>query len=187
MTWANTGILAYGLNGSEYLLNPDTQGSGQLLPDRLLCVAGQPGLPDYYLTPDGTTIIATVLQSVPIGQRPPACGATPAGSRPAPSARPPTSPVPPTLEGFSVTTGRARSIIGASLPDGMTLNGTIYWTNSSGSVLVVEGTTGTSRSSQQVEAILSGGRLFPIPGASGGTNIAVPGALNRPTIVQMTF
>src|SRR5262249_52090927 len=123
------------------------------------------------LTPDGTTIIAPVRRSVPIGQRPPPCQIPP-GPLPTPGVS-----GPPALEEFSVTTGQATSIIDTRQPDGITLNGTIYWTNSSGSVLVVEGTTGSFQRMHELEGIFSGGRFFPLPGFEG----------SPPLVVQMEF
>jgi hypothetical protein len=178
LTWSSTELLGYGWVNpfSEYLLNTNIP-AGRLLPDsrRVLCLEGSVsgfGGAEYngYLTPDGTTVIAPVRQSVPVGQDPPSCQ-TP-GPFPTPSGGP------AALEGFSVKTGQATSIIYTSLPHGITLDSTIWWSNSSGSVLVLEGHTGTVKNARQVEGVFSGGVFFPIPGTSGATSATqslVPG------------
>jgi WD40 repeat protein len=170
LTWSSTGMLAYGSNAVLYLLNTNAP-AGQLMADsrEAFCQPSGEGFGEYpgyptaqifydgYLTPDGTTIIAPLNGSVPIGQ-----GLT---------CRLPLPPLPksstgPTLEEFSVTTGRATRIIDATLPDGIKLDSTIYWTNSSGSVLVVEGNTGSSTQPVKVEGVLSGDEFTPLPGAT---------------------
>jgi hypothetical protein len=186
LSWSSTGMLAYGWNASVYLLNTNNPAS-QLLPGsrRVLCLAASvSGVSEAgysgHVTGDGTTIIAPVRQSVPIGQTPPPCN-QPSGPLPTPNSGP------PALEEFSVTTGRATSVIYTSLADGITLDSTIYWSNSSGSVLVMEDTTRQGRNLRQVVGIFSGGSFLPIPGASGGWILGIPPRASPPTIVQMAF
>jgi hypothetical protein len=176
LSWSSTGMLAYSWNtNSVYLLNTNTR-AGLLLPDSrpVLClpwsVSGATrALYAGYLTPDGTTIIAPVGPSVPVGQDPPSCR-TPSGPQPTAGAGP------PALEGFSLRTGQAISIISTRLPHGITLDSTIWWTNSSGRVLVMEGVTGDL---MEVEGVFSGGEFFSIPGTSGGVfDPATPGPFN---------
>jgi hypothetical protein len=155
LTWSTTGILGYTWNNSAYYLLNTNGPAGQLLPDsrQVLClpvsVSGpSPAIFNDYPTPDGTTIIAPVQHSVPIGQRPPSCQTSPA---PLPT---PGAGGRPALEEFSTVTGEATGIIDTVAP--------IWWSNSSGSVLAVDGSWVAGNSGA---GILSGGKFFSFPGA----------------------
>jgi hypothetical protein len=119
-----------------------------------------------YLTPDGTKIIAPVVPPIPVGQTPPSCGGPPDNAL-IMSPTPP-EPLPPreVLEEFSATTGHPVSIIGASQPQGAVAASNVYWSNPSGSMLVVLGKLRHSLKSPWVLGILSRSTFTPIPGSS---------------------
>jgi hypothetical protein len=194
LSWSRAGILAFGWGGSgeavlqnghtvlqngrlkldksqetppgEYLLNTNTPGGSLLADSRDASCVPQP-LPtgDYrglgsggYLTPDGATIISVVPQPIPIGQRPPSCSHMPGGGPP---------PTMPELEEFSATTGQATRVLYTSRSHGA-LAGDVYWSNASGSVLIVEGKLTAGPESVMgpwVFGILRGSTFTPIPGA----------------------
>jgi len=173
VSWSRTGTLAFawagtlsGIAGAAYLLNTNRAG-GSLLADsrRAFCsvLVRQPdnaydGTDGAFLTPDGTTFISGVPQPIPVGQRPPAC--TSRGLL----------PTRPELEEFSVSTGRATSVLYASTSHSRNAaSGPVYWSNPSGSVLVVYAQT---RGSQGTYGILTGSTFTPIPGASQLTDPA---------------
>jgi hypothetical protein len=172
VSWSRTGTLAFGWVGTisgnaggVYLLNTNRAG-GSLLADsrEAFCPAPvrQPDSTDdgtnaAFLTPDGTTFISGVPQPIPVGQRPPAC--TSRGLL----------PTMPGLEEFSVSTGRATSVLYASAsPSHRVVDPVInvYWSNPSGSVLVVYAQTQPKFPSQGTYGILTGSTFTPIPGAS---------------------
>lgn len=194
LSWSGTGILAFGWNGGysrvilvhgrpkpegrywpggEYLLNTNTAGGSLLADSRdALCLAHSAPSSAYlgatydgYLTPDGTKIITPVLQPVPVGQTPPSCNGAPQPSvaQPTPG---PTAPPTVELEEFSATTGQALSVIYTSQSHGAQAASDVFWSNPSGSVLVVEGRAAHSPASQWVFGIMSGSTFTPIPGSS---------------------
>jgi hypothetical protein len=169
LSWSRTGILAFGWNGSVespggvYLLNTNIRGGSLLADSRDAFCLMQP-LPTAtyggisgtaYLTPDGTTIISPVPRPIPIGQRPPSC-TSPSGGLPLTM---------PEFEEFSAATGRATSILYTSRSHGAEA-GDVYWSNASGSVLVVQGKLRPGLKSPRVFGILSGSTFTPIPGSS---------------------
>lgn len=176
LSWSRTGILAFDWSGSaggEYLLNTNTAG-GNLLADsrNALCLARWAPSSVYlfstydgYLTPDGTTIIAPVAKPIPLGQIPPSCSgpSQPSVAQPTPG---PTPPVTAELEEFSATTGQAVGILYASQSHGANADSPVYWSNPSGSVVVVEGKAAHGSGSQWDFGILSGSTFTPIPGSS---------------------
>jgi hypothetical protein len=106
-----------------------------------------------------------VLHPIPVGQTPPSCSGPPQPS----VAQPTPGPTPPAtveLEEFSATTGQAVSVIYASQLHGAQADSDVYWSNPSGSVLVVEGKAAGSSRAQWVFGILSGSTFTPIPGSS---------------------
>jgi hypothetical protein len=204
LSWSSTGTLAFGWEGSysqtvivsgrpkpggryfppgEYLLNTETPGGSLLADSRdALCLAHSAPSASYngatydgYLTPDGTKIITPVLHAVPVGQTPPSCtgAAQPSAAQPTPGVSPPATAE---LEEFSATTGQAVSIIYASQSHGAQADSDVYWSNPSGSVLVVEGKAAHSSTSQWDFGALSASTFTPIPGA-----------LNPPLIPQIAF
>jgi hypothetical protein len=204
LSWSSTGILAFGWGGSggvviqnghrkldkslespggEYLLNTNTAGGSLLADSRdALCLAHSAPSSSYvgstydgYLTPDGTKIITPVLRPVPVGQTPPSCsGASQPGvAQPTPGLTPPPTAE---LEEFSATTGQAVSVIYTSQSHGAAADSDVYWSNPSGSVLVVRGKLRPGPKSPWVFGVLSGGKFTPIPGAS-----------NPPLIPQLAF
>jgi hypothetical protein len=70
----------------------------------------------------------------------------------------------PELEEFSASTGQATSVLYASHSHDAVSD--VYWSNPSGSVLVVYAQTGPKLSSRGVFGILTGSSFTPIPGAS---------------------
>ena len=175
-SWSRTGILAFDWSGSaggEYLLNTNTAG-GNLLADsrNALCLARWAPSSVYlfstydgYLTPDGTTIIAPVAKPIPLGQIPPSCSgpSQPSVAQPTPG---PTPPATAELEEFSATTGQAVGILYASQSHGANADSPVYWSNPSGSVVVVEGKAAHGSRSQWDFGVLSGSTFTPIPGSS---------------------
>jgi hypothetical protein len=180
LSWSRTGILAFGWNGSpglvvqhghvkrnknlessagEYLLNTNSTGGGLLADSRdAFCMPGFNVAYFGYLTPDGTKIIAPVPEHIEIGQRPPAC------TQAFPSAG--AQPTRPELEEFSATTGRAIRDITTSRSPGAVRGSDVFWSNSSGSVLVVQAVSGRGLKTHGVFGVLSGGEFTPIPRAS---------------------
>jgi hypothetical protein len=169
VSWSRAGTLAFawvgwppsGISGAAYLLNTN-QAGGSLLADsrRAFCAVTvrQPdnaynyGPDGAFLTPDGTTFITGVPQPIPVGQRPPACR-----SRGLVITR-------PELEEFSVRTGRATSVLYASTNHShFAAVSPVYWSNPSGSVLVVYAQT---RGFHGTYGILTGSTFTPIPGAA---------------------
>jgi hypothetical protein len=170
VSWSRTGTLAFGwigtisgTAGAAYLLNTNRAGGSLLADSRKAFCPVQPRVPDNiigmgtnaaFLTPDGKTFISGVAQPIPVGERPPAC--TSRGLL----------PTMPELEEFSVSTGRATSVLYASAsPSHRVINpvGEVYWSNPSGSVLVV---APARRTWQGTYGILTGSTFTPIPRAS---------------------
>jgi len=169
LSWSRTGTLAFGWVGSipgntagVYLLNTNSAGGSLLVhsrdvfcPPESLPTGSYIGSNTAYLTPDGTTIISTVPNPIPIGQRPPACTQTSLPRR----------ATMPELEEFSVRTGQATSVLYASGSHGAAASD-VYWSNPSGSVLVVESKLKPGVTSPTAFGILSGSTFTPIPGSS---------------------
>jgi hypothetical protein len=171
LSWSSTGTLAIGWIGSipgntagVYLLNTNGPG-GSLLADsqkafcpvpvqlgRSISVSGYTGTNTAFLTADGTTFISSVPQPIPAGQRPPTCT-----SRGLP-------PTKPELEEFSVSTGQATSVLYPSHSHDAVSD--VYWSNASGSVLVVEASLKSGLNPPRVFGILTGSTFTPIPGSS---------------------
>jgi len=171
LSWSQTGALDFdwvgttaGSTAGVYLLNTNGAG-GSLLADgrKVFCPVpvqlrepltngSYTGTDTAFLTPDGTTLISSVPQPIPVGQRPPACGSR--GLR----------ATMPELEEFSASTGQATSVLYASHSDNAVSD--VYWSNASGSVLVVFAQTGSSFPSRGVFGILTASTFTPIPGAS---------------------
>jgi hypothetical protein len=172
LSWSSTGSLAIGWIGSipgntagVYLLNTNHAG-GSLLADskKAFCpVPVQPppsisastyaGTNTAFLTPDGQTLISGVPQPIPVGQRPPGCTSRAL------------KPTQPELEEFSVSTGQATSVLYPSHAHDAVSD--VYWSNASGSVLVVEATLKSSGPNPPaVFGILTGSTFTPIRGAS---------------------
>jgi hypothetical protein len=204
LSWSSTGILAFGWEGSysrtvivngrpkpegrysppgEYLLNTEAPGGSLLADSRAaLCLAHSAPSASYngatyngYLTPDGTKIVVPVLHPVPVGQTPPSCSgaAQPGTAQPTPGVTPPATVE---LEEFSATTGQAVSIVYASRSHGAQPDSDVYWSNPSGSVLVVEGKAARGSTSQWYFGALSASTFTPIPGS-----------LAPPLIPQLAF
>jgi len=171
LSWSRSGSLDFSWPGSTpgstagtYLLNTNSAG-GSLLADsrEVFCpVLAWPQRlsPGYYygrniafLTPDGATLISIVPQPIPVGQRPPACNSR--GLRPTMQE----------LEEFSVSTGQATSVLYPSHSHDA-VNTDVYWSNPSGSVLVVYATTRSKIPERGVFGILTGSTFTPIPGSS---------------------
>jgi hypothetical protein len=165
LSWSDTGILDFASAGTVYLLNTNSTGGSLLAHSQMaLCLGPKAaGLESYtgYLTPDGTKIIAPVQQIVPIGQRLPCNGG------PAPTPGPPAA-----LEEFSATTAQAAGISGTRLSDGTVIWGSIYWSNSSGSVLIVNSKHGADPQQPFTTGVLSNGQFTPIPGTAGNWFLA---------------
>jgi hypothetical protein len=173
LSWSSTGSLDFGWIGSipgntagVYLLNTNDAG-GSLLADsrEVFCPVpvrlSQPvsptsftGTNTAFLTPDGATLISGVPQPIPVGQRPPACRTSSPGLR----------PTMPELEEFSVGTGQATSVLYASHSHDAV--GDVYWSNPSGSVLVVSATTQSKFPQRGVFGILTGSTFTAIPESS---------------------
>jgi hypothetical protein len=179
LSWSRTGTLAFGWIGSipgntlgVYLLNTNGAGGNLLADSRKVFCPVQPtrsvplvftGTNTAFLTPDGTTVISGVPQPIPVGQRPPAC--------PTSRALPPTRPE---LEEFSVSTGQATSVLYASGSHGGAMSD-VFWSNPSGSALVVERELKLTLNAPWVFGILTGSTFTPIPGASS------------PPVVELAF
>lgn len=182
LSWSRTGSLAFGWIGSipgntagVYLLNTNGAG-GSLLGDsrevfcpvqtRLsqpLSITSYIGTNTAFLTPDGGTLISSVPQPIPVRQRPPACRKSSPGL----------APTMPELEEFSVSTGQATGVLYASHSHDAVSD--VYWSNPSGSVLVVYATTRPKFPSRGVFGILTGSTFTQIPGSS------------NPPLVQLAF
>jgi hypothetical protein len=171
LSWSSTGTLAFGWIGSipgntlgVYLLNTNGAGGGLLADSqeafcpvavkqgRTISINSDVGSDTAFLTPDGSTFISSVPQPIPVGQRPPSC--TSRGLAPAM----------PELEEFSVSTGQATSVLYASHAHDAV--GAVYWSNPSGSVLVVFAQTRPGLVSQGDFGILAGNTFTRIPGSS---------------------
>jgi len=165
LSWSDTGILDFASGGTVYLLNTSSTGGSLLAQSQeALCLGPMAAdIESYtgYLTPDGTRIIAPVPQIVPIGQRL-SCPGGPAASRGLPAA----------LEQFSATTGQAAGIIGTRLPNGTEIWGSIYWSNSSGSILIVNSKPSASPRQPFTAGVLSKGQFTVIPGTTGAAFLA---------------
>jgi hypothetical protein len=177
LSWSRDGTLAFGWAGSagappgEYLLNTNNSGGSLLADSRdALCVPQPPLTWDYrglpgagYLTPDGATIISIVPRPIPIGQRPPSCSQMPADlQRTTPKGLRPTRPE---LEEFSVKTGKATRVLYTSRSRGGRAT-EVYWSNNSGSVLVIEGKLTPGVEGTWIFGILRGSTFTPIPGSA---------------------
>ena len=179
LSWSSTGTLAFGWEGTggspsgEYLLNTNTPGGSLLADSRdALCLAQSApssllSSSAYYgyLTIDGTKIVTPVARPIPVGQALPSCNATaqPGGAVPSPQAIPPATAA---LEEFSAATGQAVSIIDTSRSHGAEADTDVFWSNPSGSVLVVLGSIRSDPKAPRVVGVLSGGEFTPFPGAS---------------------
>jgi hypothetical protein len=177
LSWSGNGTLAFGWDGSsptgEYLLNTDRPGDNLLADSRdALCLEHSAPSSAYiganyygYLTPDGKNIISAVLRAIPVGQTLPSCSqpAQPSVAQPTPG---PTPPASVEIEEFSAATGTAVRVINTSRSHGALANSDVYWSNASGSVLVVEGKTGHGVRSQWVFGVLIGGTFVPLPRSS---------------------
>ncbi len=193
LSWSRHGILAFGWNGSpglivrhgqitrdknlespygEYLLNTNGPGGGLLADSRQpLCPPSQAfplGYPGY-LTPDGTKIIMPLAHPVKPGQRPNTFSQvpwTPGHSR-----------VFPQLEEFSATTGKAIGVIYTS-PSPITYTSRnplvggygVFWSNASGSVLVLDSPVRPGQRAPDTFGVVSGTTFTPIPGAPSPVN-----------------
>jgi hypothetical protein len=172
LSWSRTGSLDFSWVGSTpgstagvYLLNTNGPGGSLLadsrevfcpVPTRLpqrVSFTSYLGTDTAFLTPDGATLISSVPQPIPVGQRPPACRSR--GLR----------PTMPELEEFSVSTGQATSVLYPSHTHDA-VNDEPYWSNPSGSVLVVYATTRPKFPQRGVLGILTGSTFTPIPGSS---------------------
>jgi hypothetical protein len=205
LSWSSTGILAFGWGGSsgyvfqnghrkrdknlkspggEYLLNTNMAGGSLLADSRdALCLAQSAPSSAYagsaydgYLTPDGTKIITPVAQPIPVGETPPSCNEAPQPSVAQPTPVGPGVPAAAALEEFSATTGQAVSVIDTSRSHGAGADSEIFWSNPSGSVLIVRGKLRPGPKSPWVFGVLSGGEFIPIPGAT-----------SPPLILQVAF
>jgi hypothetical protein len=172
LSWSRTGSVDFSWVGSTpgstagvYLLNTNGPGGNLLadsrevfcpVPTRLpqrVSYTSYLGTNTAFLTPDGATLISSVPQPIPVGQRPPACRSR--GLR----------PTTPELEEFSVSTGQATSVLYPShVHDAV--NSDVYWSNPSGSVLVVYATTSPKFPQRGVFGILTGSTFTPIAGSS---------------------
>jgi len=184
LSWSRTGIVAFGWNGSagivvrhgrptrdkhlksaygEYLLDTNGPGGGLLADSRQPVCSGSNAIFGYqgHLTPDGKAIIMPLAEPVAPGQRPQSCSsASPVGG----------SAVLPVLEEFSATTGRAIGVVyTSSTPVGglvpVVTGYSVFWSNSSGSVLVVDVPRQAGGRAVETLGVLSGGGFVPIPGA----------------------
>jgi hypothetical protein len=189
LSWSHTGSLAFGWAGwagsipgstaGVYVLNTNRAG-GSLLSDSLkvFCPVHPQqtnpltyiGTNTAFLTPDGTTIISPVPQPIPVGQRPPACANT-RGLR----------ATMPELEEFSASTGQATSVLYASHWHGAE-ESEVYWSNPSGSVLVVQ-----AAARPEVNGVYG---LYPSTGGFGiligSTFTPIKGA-SSPPVAQIAF
>jgi hypothetical protein len=178
LSWSRAGSLDFSWPGSTpgstagtYLLNTNGAGGSLLADSREVFCPVLPRWPQWprlsiseirpgwnlginiaFLTPDGATLISGVPQPIPVGQRPPACRSR--GLRP-------TMPV---FEEFSVSTGQATSVLYPSYSHHAVSD--VYWSNPSGSVLVVYATTRSKIPERGVFGILTGSTFTPIPGSS---------------------
>jgi len=176
LSWSSTGTLAFGWYSSapmgEYLLDTNSPGGSLLAHSRAaLCLEHSAPSSAYigadyygYLTSDGTKIISPVLRAITVGQTVPSCNEPqqPGTSQPTPG---PTPPATVELEEFSARTGQAVRVIYTSQAYGALADSDVYWSNASGSVLVLEGTT-AHPSRQWAFGVLSGGTFTPLPGYS---------------------
>jgi hypothetical protein len=175
LSWSRTGSLDFswpsstpGSTAGTYLLNTNGAGGSLLADSREVFCPVLPRLSPTsiylpptsaynattaFLTPDGATLISGVPQPIPVGQRPPACNSR--GLR----------PTMPELEEFSVSTGQATSVLYPSHSHDA-VNTDVYWSNPSGSVLVVYATTRSKIPERGVFGILTGSTFTPIPGSS---------------------
>jgi hypothetical protein len=187
LSWSRTGTLAFGWIGSipgntigVYLLNTNGAGGNLLADSREAFCPVQPprqlppsyiGTDTAFLTPDGTTIISRVPQPIPVGQRPAACSTSSPGLR----------PTMPELEEFSVSTGQATSVLYASHSHGTEMSD-VYWSNPSGSVLVVE-----AQDRPEIKGVYG---LYPSPGVfgilTGSTFTPIRGS-SSPPVEQLAF
>jgi hypothetical protein len=176
LSWSRTGSLDFSWPGSTpgstagtYLLNTNGAG-GNLLADsrEVFCpvlprwpqqlperpsITSAYNLTTAFLTPDGATLISGVPQPIPVGQRPPACGSRSLRA------------TMPELEEFSVSTGQATSVLYPSHSHHAVISD-VYWSNPSGSVLVVYAITRSEIPERAVFGILTGSTFTPIPGSS---------------------
>ncbi len=188
LSWARSGILAFDWNGTyraiprhnryrivqesapgTWLLNTAATSRGLLTDSRLAVCTPETTSVTFgysgYLTPDGTKIIVPVTEPVKPGQHLRAC----VGSQESE----PSSLTPPKLEEFSATTGKAISVIYTSDSRSSVPNYDVFWSNASGSVLVLDGPAGPGRAgpakpgprSKSVFGVLRGTTFTPIPGA----------------------
>ena len=184
LSWSRGGTLAFNWDGSqelaiqhgrptqdknrgspagEYLLNTNATGGALLAHSRMpLCLPTQnlAGVVIFYfgyITPDGTKIIAPLARPIKPGQRPPACHETP-----------PTTgqgQVSTKLEEFSAATGRAIRVVYRSPSPTSIATFDVFWSNASGSVLVLDAPAKPGFHSPGVLGVLSGGKFTPIPTA----------------------
>jgi hypothetical protein len=165
MSWSRAGMLAFNWAGSSppgaYLLDTNATGGALLAHSKLpLCLPPQSlsGMVISYfgfVTPDGTKIIAPLTKPIKAGQRPPACKQK--------SPPPGTGQVSTKLEEFSAATGRAIGVVYKSPSPASTASYVVFWSNASGSVLVLDAPTKPGRNSPGVLGVLSGRKFTPIP------------------------
>lgn len=137
MSWSRSGMLAVNDNNSVRLLNPATSGGGSLLEHSRL-VARMPDPSEAMLTPDGRRIVAAENKEHYRGYPPRVTSVDSA------------------VYEFSTATGKVISV--RDKHHSRTSYLSVYWTNPSGSVLVV-GTTGSGL------GVLTGKRFTPLRGA----------------------
>ncbi len=174
LSWARNGLLAFDwsyagsarpgtpvLPQGMRLLNTNLSGGSLIADSASFCLPAENGGAGYGpdLTADGQQVIVPVNVPVQVGQRPPRCATAAAlnvrGSRPA-------------IEEFSVSTGRATAILGQfSWGNRQTLaeQENLYWSNPSGSVLIVAGPDGPGKDAALWLGVLSHGRFTPLPRA----------------------
>jgi hypothetical protein len=175
LTWSRNGLLAfdwsYARSASPVmpvppqgmrLLNTSLSGGSLIADSAPFCLQLEFGGAYYgqYLTSDGKQVIVPVYSPVKIGRRPAKCATAAAGNGVLKSR--------PAIEEFSVSTGRATAILGQfSWGNRQTLleQETLYWSNPSGSVLVVLGPAGPGPDAGQTLGVLSHGRFTPLPRA----------------------
>ena len=171
LTWSSAGTLAFSWDGSArqtttpagssepsfgfWLLNTRDSGGTLFKHSRQpFCSMGDDSNLAYagYLAPDGRTVVIPVPTVVSVGQR----LQCPRVSVPTYSA-----PAGSVLERFSATTGRALGVVATPASDAVV--GDIWWSNPSGSVLVVNASA--RRGGADRFGVLSRGKFTPIPGA----------------------
>lgn len=175
LTWARNGLLAFdwsyarsaspvspALPQGMRLLNTNLAGGSLIADSAPFCLQLEFGGADYgqYLTGDGKQVIVPVYTPVKIGQRPAKCATAAAGNGVLKSR--------PAIEEFSVSTGRATAVLGQfswGNRQKLAEQENLYWSNPSGSVLVVQGPVGPGKDAARTLGVLSDGRFTPLPRA----------------------